>query len=115
MTERYRLNRFGYPVPVEPKHSSGRDADGLSYGQRVTIRNRKAIEAGRHPITGAALLGGDTTCRECGYAYRAPRGARSLWKCELNDTRSVVTDLRVSWPACTYFVVRRIGASGEGS
>lgn len=94
-----------------------RNARGESPDQARTRRNREAIEKGRHPVAGVALLReGGHTCGDCSHAMQTSGGARWFWKCDtMPRTGGPGTDLRVSWPACVRFeervVEQRPGAS----
>lgn len=90
------------PGPLDPDVVAERE---MSYGRRLTLRNRRMLDAGRHPITGLPVRDGDETCGSCDHCFRWSRGG-SYFKCDLNDTRSEATDLRVSWPACTAWKAR---------
>lgn len=81
------------PGPAEP-------IEQLSVDRRRTIRYRQLLAQGVHPITGARLAGNGETCGTCGHLDRYRYRTKSLCKCDLNDTRSAATDVRVFWPAC---------------
>lgn len=78
--------------------------DKPSYGQQLTQRRRAMLAAGVHPVTRQPLLDRDRglTCRDCAHLFAHGR-ASTYWKCELNASRGPVTDIRVSWPACSQF------------
>ena len=80
----------------------------LSYGQRLTIRRRLAIEQGRHPANGLPI---NTThsCGECEHLNRYDYHRRRYLKCEfhaLGESHSEASDMRASWPACPHFKLR---------
>lgn len=85
------------PGPAEPTAQ-------LSADRARTLRYRQLLGRGVHPITGARLAGNSETCGTCGHLDRYRHRTKTLIKCELNDTRSAATDVRVSWPACTQWV-----------
>ena len=89
------MTLFDLP-PVAEDRKSGKP----SYTQRLTIRRNADLARGVHPVTRLALAGGDHTCGECDHAI-VNRCARNYYKCDLNVSRGPVTDIRLSWPACT--------------
>lgn len=112
MPEAWKLDRFGYPVPDRPLRRDrygrrSRDADGLSYGQRLTRRRQAALDNRIHPATGKPLLDRDSsdqwgyTCRDCASSFQYRPGNTTVWKCQLAFSSSEATDIRIGWPACT--------------
>ena len=106
----WKLDRYGYPQPdIGP---GGRDGDGLSATQRRTIRQRRAIKAGMHPLTQRPLIDQPENdhdrwgynCGDCAHAFRYRPGNKTVWKCAIAFRAargsSEATDLRVGWPAC---------------
>jgi hypothetical protein len=100
-----------HPEPVPPPEQ-------LSADRRRTIRQRNAIEAGRHPLS--ALLDGlklhpdairstdpartkaGPRCGDC--LHRFAGGYRTYPKCVRMDsliTRGPASDCRAWWPGCT--------------
>ncbi len=78
-------------VPVPPDASPQR---------RRTLKQRRALELGIHPATGAKLLEGESTCGDCVHCTK-PGG---FWKCDLIEiTSGPATDIRRRWPACRLF------------
>lgn len=79
--------------------------DGLSSGQRLTLRNKATLEAGQHPATRLPLIhpGWKLTCGDCAYhTVQTTRPGRRFHKCRrVPITNGPGTDIRVSWPACT--------------
>ncbi len=92
----FQVDAFGYPRPVPDPQ--------LSYGQRLTLRRRADIEAGRHPVTKLPLLDAEWgfTCGTCAH-HRVHRMGGTYHKCALRDTGSEATDIRVGWPACARY------------
>lgn len=87
------------PAEVTPA-----DPAPLSYGQRLTIRRRADLAAGRHPVTGLPLLSPDWgyQCGTCAHLIRR-RYSRTYVKCALRETGAEATDVRLHWPACTRY------------
>lgn len=98
----------------------------MSADRRRTIRNQRALDANRHPVTGLPLLrtitdegevvlrvlagtwATDARCGSCVHASKEHGGARSYWKCDLTEmSRSAASDIRVSWPACVRYEPNR--------
>jgi hypothetical protein len=73
----------------------------LSYDRRLTIRRREMLDNGVHPITHTALADNGETCGSCANHVVQGGTAGRYHKCRLNNTGGPLTDLRVSWPACT--------------
>lgn len=95
-----------FPLP-EPTVSLPQPGDGLSAGQRLTLRNRAQIDRGVHPATLRPLLGDGSTCGDCYHCVRVTNGNRTWIKCDehrLGISHSEASDIRASWPACTLFV-----------
>lgn len=86
------------PAPVEK----------ISAGRRLTLRQKRDVELGRHPLTGDPLTTVEgATCGSC--RYREPGGSRSYPKCKwrrndagpyLRITSGPATDVRAWWPGC---------------
>lgn len=93
MTDRlFAVEPIPEPEPGEP---------ALSYTRRVTVRNRETLARGQHPVTHEPLLApiGDHTCGDCAH-HKVITHNRSWHKCDLRDTASIATDIRIGWPAC---------------
>lgn len=88
------------PVSIPPAEA------GMSYGQRLTIQNRRLLEAGTHPATRRPLLiGTGETCATCVHHLVASQN-RTYHKCDkhrLGASSSEASDIRVSWPACVLY------------
>lgn len=83
-----------YPA-VEPP-------DASTYSRRVTLRSRTLLDAGIHPAT-RQPVDRTKTCGTCAHATRTHHSSRPYWKCDLHrlgTSRSVASDIRVSWPGC---------------
>lgn len=96
---------FGcYPVPP-PKPQRRQLADGLSADRRRTLERAELLDAGIHPATGRHLLiATSETCGGCDHCVLSHGGRRSYWKCDLKPlTHGAGTDIRKSWPACSWF------------
>lgn len=77
----------------------------LSYGQRLTIRARVAIESGKHPANGLPI-NTDHKCGDCGHLNRYDYHNRTYIKCpkhRLGESHSEASDMRTSWPACPHW------------
>jgi hypothetical protein len=76
----------------------------LTANDRRTARQRAAIDAGLHPLTGERLPGNGETCGSCVRRIQVQRGGRAWPKCDQQSRRyattSAATDVRASWPAC---------------
>lgn len=90
------------PVPVEE----------LSPDRRRTLRQREAVEAGLHPLTGQPLRAEGGTCGSCALRVLFGHNGRTYPKCSSGATdpkrpatwphysRGAATDVRAWWPAC---------------
>lgn len=85
------------PVPDEP----------LSATQRVTLRNRTALELGKHPANGLPLdPDPDHRCGNCASFNRYAYHGRVYNKCphhRLGESHSAASDMRAGWPACPHW------------
>lgn len=81
-------------TPIEPLE--------LSYTQRLTLRNKAALERGMHP-TGLGPISDEGTCGTCVH-HRVHSSAKDYHKCEFTATSGPATDIRVSWPACPKYL-----------
>lgn len=76
----------------------------LSYTRRLTIRRRRAIAAGKHPLRLVPLTDVEgATCGNCLHVRHVWHGRRAYYKCGLyaeDVTHGPATDLRVKWPGC---------------
>lgn len=80
----------------------------LSAGQRRTRRQRGLLAQGIHPATRKPLLGGEATCLTCVHRITHHHASRCYFKCVLAGvTSGAATDIRLSWPACTYYQPRQ--------
>lgn len=78
-----------------------------SAGQKMTERNNRMLEAGRHPATGTRTMPDFGTCGDCAHhhSYRWTPN-KTFHKCDvhrLGQSHSSSSDIRVSWPACEFF------------
>lgn len=82
-------------------------ATQLSYGQRLTIRNRQQIERGIHPATNQPLHTDTTlTCAGCIHHHRYTWHNGTYHKCarhRLGESHGEASDIRTSWPACAMY------------
>ena len=96
---------FGKPIFGEPEKP-------LSPTRRRTIRARARIANGRHPF-GAPLLSPNPdkkTCGDCDFMF-GKRQSGTWYKCKkYGNTSGPGTDLRLGWPACKFFKLRREGS-----
>lgn len=99
------------PEPIE--------TEGLSAGQRLTLRQARDVSIGRHPLTGGAIhpqasrhrdaaspKDDPFTCGSCHFREILGHHSRSYPKCLLPSMPSRVThgpasDVRAWWPACS--------------
>jgi hypothetical protein len=82
------------------------DSEGLSYGARLTLRNRALLDKGIHPATRCATKPELGTCAGCVHHQALGYHGKTWHKCEhhtLGMSHSEASDIRVSWPACTRF------------
>lgn len=73
--------------------------EGLSAGQKLTLRNNQSIANGVHPVSRRPITGNGETCGSCSHHFSHSRN-KTYHKCDLNVTGGPGTDIRVSWPAC---------------
>lgn len=75
----------------------------MSRTQRLTVRRREMLAAGKHPLRGDPLTDVEgATCGNCKHFYEHGR-SRTYFKCLLyrsEMTHGEATDLRRSWPGC---------------
>lgn len=87
-----------FDVPEVPEQAT------LSRDQRLTVRRRELLAAGRHPLRGDPLTDvEDAICGNCKYLDAHGHNLRTYYKCGLRPhevTFGAATDLRVSWPGC---------------
>lgn len=93
------------PSPYTATGAIAKHRDGLSPGQRLTLRNKATLEAGQHPATRLPLIhpAWNLHCRDCVYFARySGNGNKTYLKCRrVPITNGPGTDIRASWPACT--------------
>lgn len=90
------------PLPFDPPLPPPVEAEATSYGARLTLRNRAALEAGIHPATRRLLRPEGGTCGTCAHHVEVVR-SRRYHKCDAHRyglSASVASDVRVRWPAC---------------
>jgi hypothetical protein len=85
------------PPPAEP---------GLSAGQRLTLRQRADVAAGRHPLTHGRLAADPAArCGNCRFRVLEQWHDRTYPKCSARDgariAHSAQSDVRAWWPGCT--------------
>jgi hypothetical protein len=78
---------------------------GLSADRRRTLRQRAAIDAGRHPLMGPPLADHpDARCGNCRFRELWRHHDRSYPKCVIDDgahvSHSAASDVRAWWPGC---------------
>lgn len=89
------------PVPLpEPE-----PVEKLSADRRRTLRQRRDVERGIHPLNGLQLVGdGSTTCGNCAFRELFTYHRRSYPKCTARDgvylTHGPASDVRAWWPSC---------------
>ncbi len=104
-------------VPAVPE-----PVEKISAGRRLTMRQKRDVELGRHPLTGGKARPDLGTCGGCALRSLEFGGARSYPKCiqgaSLDTTprpagpymtHGPATDVRAWWPACSQFVPRDAG------
>lgn len=89
----------GFDAPPPPPEPGER----ISAGRKVTMRQRDRLAAGLHPLEGWALGPADHRCGDCAH-LKAYQQSKGWYKCDLRITHSTVTDVRLRWPACTYWI-----------
>lgn len=88
------------PTAVEPEPS-------LSADRRRTLRQKQAIENGRHPLSNLSpglrlLAGSEETCGSCAHRVLVGHHTRSYPKCvRISTSHGASSDCRAWWPACT--------------
>jgi hypothetical protein len=89
-----------FPLPP----SADAEPDGyseMSPAARLTVRQRRAIAAGRHPFGGPLRDPPGETCRTCARREPGGGGNRSYWKCPAGGySHGAASDVRLWWPAC---------------
>jgi len=81
----------GIPEPEPP----------VSADRRRTRRQRAAIAAGRHPLTGGNTRPELGTCGDCAHRTLMGWHDRTYPKCDLGPiSHGSATDVRAWWPAC---------------
>lgn len=76
----------------------------LSAGRRLTLRQKRDVEAGRHPLADGATYPDRGTCGDCRFRRLEEYHNRTYPKCAAPGVRnasSVATDVRAWWPACS--------------
>lgn len=87
----------------------------LSAGAMRTQRNRARIARGFHPFGMPLREPRGETCGSCAH-MEIRRYSGTYFKCaKMGGGASAATDLRKSWPACTYWVARAALALAEGA
>jgi hypothetical protein len=83
-----------YVAPVPPEK--------LSAGRRLTLRQKRDVETGRHPLTGGPLHAETgRLCGNCRHRFMNTYYSRPYPKCAIGPiTGGVGTDVRAWWPAC---------------
>lgn len=92
------------PAPLPP--TSGSDACHPSGKPNYAARAKAKLAVGRHPATGTRTRPDVGTCGECVH-HVVSRYDKRYHKCEkhrLGTSSSEASDIRVSWPACDFFV-----------
>jgi hypothetical protein len=91
-------------ILMMPKGRVPRDPDALSYGQRLTLRQRDDVKAGRHPLAGEPAHPELGTCGGCTFKQvGGPHGWNKCLEPGSPRTSSQSTDVRAWWPACPRF------------
>lgn len=76
----------------------------LSYGRRLTLRQRADVERGVHPLTKTPARPDLGTCGDCCHRRSERKGDGRYPKCDLGPrTHGPATDVRAWWPACDRF------------
>jgi hypothetical protein len=91
---------------IDPSVALPDPYEGLSAGQRLTLRQKTDVANGRHPLTGGPVLPDLGTCGACKHRRQNHRGYPKCWfGVELGSrpARSARTDVRAWWPACSNF------------
>ena len=86
----------------------GPEPGTLSATRRLTLRNQRELDAGRHPATGEPL-NDHGTCGQCAHLCRGHHHDRYYLKCtehRLGLSHSTASDVRASWPACVRWVAK---------
>lgn len=96
-------------VPIEPEATES--LAKVSAGRRLTIRQRRDVDRGRHPLTGSALTTVEgATCGSCLFRVRG-RFAKCHWRRDGVGpfpyiTSGPATDCRAWWPGCTLWMAK---------
>ena len=76
----------------------------LSAGRRLTLRQKRDVEAGRHPLANGAYYPDRCTCGDCRFRRLEEYHNRTYPKCAapgVRNANSAATDVRAWWPACS--------------
>ena len=81
------------------------DESNLSAGRRLTLRQKRDVEHGRHPHTAGRLhADAERRCGNCFFRTLVSHHSRSYPKCWAFPnlvTRGPASDIRAWWPGCT--------------
>lgn len=95
------------PVPL----AEAEPVEKLSADRRRTLRQRRDVERGVHPLTGTPTQPDPAkTCGTCVYRLSSTHHNRSYPKCYFRDgiyaTFSAASDVRAWWPGCSGWTER---------
>jgi hypothetical protein len=80
------------------------DAVRLSYGRRLTLRQKADVARGIHPLTRGRARPELGTCGGCAHRALVGHHDRTYPKCDLREiTHGPGSDCRAWWPACERF------------
>lgn len=76
----------------------------LSPDRRRTLRQRRDVDAGVHPLMGGPTRPDLGTCGGCAHRVLSRRGNGTYPKCDKTTmSGSAASDVRAWWPACPRF------------
>ena len=79
----------------------------LSPDRRRTMRQRRDVAEGRHPLMGGPTRPDLGTCGDCVHRVLIGRGNGTYPKCDATTmSGSAASDVRAWWPACGRFDAR---------
>lgn len=76
----------------------------VSAGRRLTLRQKRDVEAGRHPLAPGATYPERGTCGDCLFRQIEKHNDYRFAKCHapgVRNAHSAATDVRAWWPACS--------------
>ena len=83
------------------------ETENLSADRKRTLRRNAKLAQGLHP-SGLGPISDEGTCGTCVHHIVVKMG-HTFHKCELTQTGSAATDIRIGWPACPKYLPTPFG------